>query len=155
MPLPNEPVKVTGGCSCGAVRYRINVPALEDRPLNPFAPPAFGIKLPGAITCHCNDCRRSTGSFLATGILDIPAPMLTVSAMSPSSESDIISGRILDVLADDYDAEKADADRPPRNQNVAALLPLRQMQSRCIPKLLRSLRNAAVLPLQTGTRILR
>ncbi|RKK76817.1 hypothetical protein BFJ69_g6766 [Fusarium oxysporum] len=39
--------------------------------------------------------------------------MLTVSAMSPSSESDIISGRILDVLADDYDAAKADADRPP------------------------------------------
>uniref|UniRef100_A0A0D2XTV5 CENP-V/GFA domain-containing protein n=1 Tax=Fusarium oxysporum (strain Fo5176) TaxID=660025 RepID=A0A0D2XTV5_FUSOF len=113
MPLPNEPVKVTGGCSCGAIRYRINVPALDDRPLNPFAPPACGIKLPGAITCHCNDCRRSTGSFLATGILDIPAPMLTVSAMSPSSETDVISGRVLDVLADDYDAEKADADRPP------------------------------------------
>ncbi|KAF5254132.1 hypothetical protein FANTH_1014 [Fusarium anthophilum] len=113
MPLPNEAVKVTGGCSCGAVRYRIDVPTLEDRPLNPLTPPAFGIKLPGAITCHCNDCRRSTSSFLAVGILDIPAPMLTVSAMSPSSESDIVSGRILNVLSDDYDAAQADADRPP------------------------------------------
>ncbi|CVK87905.1 uncharacterized protein FMAN_05287 [Fusarium mangiferae] len=113
MTLPNEPVKVTGGCSCGAVRYRVDVPALEHRPLNPFAPPALEIKLPGAMTCHCNDCRRSTGSFLAVGVLDVPAPMLTVSAMPPSSESNIISGRILDVLADDYDAAKADAVRPP------------------------------------------
>ncbi|KAF5988824.1 hypothetical protein FBULB1_1282 [Fusarium bulbicola] len=112
MPLPNEAVKVTGGCSCGAVRYRIDVPALEDRPLNPLTPPAFGIKLPGAMTCHCNDCRRSTSSFLAVGILDIPAPMLTVSAISPSSESDIVSGRILNVLSDDYDTAKADEDRP-------------------------------------------
>jgi hypothetical protein len=38
--------------------------------------------------------------------------MLTVSAMSPSSESEIVSGGILDVLADDYDAAKADANRP-------------------------------------------
>ncbi|KAJ3522929.1 hypothetical protein NM208_g12658 [Fusarium decemcellulare] len=40
-------------------------------------------------------------------------PSLTVSAIPSSSESTIVSGRILDVLADDYGAQKADADRPP------------------------------------------
>ncbi|KAF4468579.1 hypothetical protein FALBO_4528 [Fusarium albosuccineum] len=113
MPFPDEAVTVTGGCSCGAVRYRIAIPKLEDRPLHPMTPPSLGFRLPSAITCHCNDCRRATGSFLATGVLDIPSPMLTVSAISPSSESTIVSGRILDVLADDYDAQKADEDRPP------------------------------------------
>ncbi|KAG8673771.1 hypothetical protein FPOAC2_07243 [Fusarium poae] len=113
MPLPNESVNVTGGCSCGAIRYRIAIPSVEERPLNPMMPPAVGVKLPWSITCHCNDCRRATGAFLAPGLADIPAPMLTVSAMVPSSETEIVSGRITDPLAEDYDAEKADAERPP------------------------------------------
>ncbi|KAL6365455.1 hypothetical protein LRP88_01449 [Fusarium phalaenopsidis] len=112
MPLPDDATTVTGGCSCGAIRYRIAIPRLEDRPLHPMAPPSSNTRLPNAITCHCNDCRRSTGAFLSPAMADIPATMLTVSAISPSSESTIVSGRFLDVLADDYDAEKADADRP-------------------------------------------
>ena len=36
---------VTGGCLCGAVRYEIDVDALED-----------------VSYCHCTMCRRSTGS---------------------------------------------------------------------------------------------
>ncbi|KAF4421769.1 mss4 [Fusarium austroafricanum] len=113
MPIPSEPVNVTGGCSCGAVRYRIAVPAVDQRPLNPMTPPSSGIKLPGSITCHCNDCRRAMGSFLSPGYAEVSAPMLTVSAMSPSSETEIVSGRIVDPLAEDYDAAKADAERPP------------------------------------------
>ncbi|RSL56255.1 hypothetical protein CEP53_006848 [Fusarium sp. AF-6] len=113
MALPDDANTVTGGCSCGAIRYRIAIPRLEDRPLHPMTPPSSNIRLPQAITCHCNDCRRSTGAFLSPAMVDIPAPMLTVSSISPSSESTIVSGRFLDVLADDYDAEKADADRPP------------------------------------------
>ncbi|KAH7145405.1 hypothetical protein B0J13DRAFT_474060 [Dactylonectria estremocensis] len=113
MGLPDEENIVTGGCSCGAIRYRLAVPAIQDRPPHPFSPPSSGVRLPQALTCHCNDCRRITGSFLAVGVIDIPAPMLTVSAISPASESTIVSGRILDVLADGYDAEHADASRPP------------------------------------------
>ncbi|KAF4976033.1 hypothetical protein FZEAL_7251 [Fusarium zealandicum] len=111
MPLPNDSVTVTGGCSCGAIRYRIAVPRLEDRPLQPMSPPAQELRLPYTLTCHCNDCRRATGSFLAVGVTEIPSPMLTVSAIPLSSESTIVSGRILDVQSDNYSAQKADADR--------------------------------------------
>ncbi|MBS0367183.1 MAG: GFA family protein [Proteobacteria bacterium] len=37
----------TGGCLCGAVRYRV------DGPLRPI------------VMCHCTQCRRMTGHFLA------------------------------------------------------------------------------------------
>lgn len=113
MSLPDEATTITGGCSCGAIRYRLAVPSIQDRPQHPMSPPSSGVRLPQALTCHCNDCRRATGSSLAVSVIDIPAPMLTVSALSPSSESTIVSGRILDVMADDYDAGKADSNRPP------------------------------------------
>jgi hypothetical protein len=37
----------TGGCMCGAVRYRV------DGPLRPI------------VVCHCEQCRRMTGHFMA------------------------------------------------------------------------------------------
>ncbi|KAM0433312.1 hypothetical protein ACHAPT_004188 [Fusarium lateritium] len=122
MPLPDDATTVTGGCSCGAIRYRISIPRLEDRPLHPMTPPSLNTRLPKAITCHCNDCRRTTGAFLSVAMADIPSTMLTVSSLSPASESTIVSGRFLDVLADDYDAEKADADRPPYVPGTESLL---------------------------------
>ena len=47
-PLPAAPDVLTGGCMCGAVRYRI-----KERPL------ATGL-------CHCNRCRPQSGSAFAT-----------------------------------------------------------------------------------------
>lgn len=41
----NQPI--TGGCLCGAVRYEVNG------------------KLRDIITCHCEQCRRSSGHFVA------------------------------------------------------------------------------------------
>ncbi|HEY2683311.1 MAG TPA: GFA family protein [Steroidobacteraceae bacterium] len=38
---------VTGGCSCGGVRYEVRG------------------KLRGVITCHCEQCRRTSGHFVA------------------------------------------------------------------------------------------
>ena len=37
----------TGGCLCGAVRYRLTGP------------------LPGVIVCHCSQCRRQSGHYCA------------------------------------------------------------------------------------------
>lgn len=113
MTLPDSANTITGGCSCGAIRYRIAIPPLSSRLLSPLAPPSANVRLPQVLTCHCNDCRRITGSFLPVAVIDLAAPMLTVSAMSPASETTLVSGRILDVLKDDYDAEKADSERPP------------------------------------------
>jgi hypothetical protein len=44
---PEQKVKITGGCLCGAVRYEI-----------------LG-KLKGAVHCHCSKCRRFHGNFAA------------------------------------------------------------------------------------------
>jgi len=44
---PGEAVVATGGCLCGGVRYRI------DGPLRPVT------------TCHCSQCRRTSGHFVA------------------------------------------------------------------------------------------
>lgn len=38
---------ITGGCMCGAVRYAVHGP------------------LRNVITCHCEQCRRSSGHFVA------------------------------------------------------------------------------------------
>ncbi|KAF4968096.1 hypothetical protein FSARC_4457 [Fusarium sarcochroum] len=90
MSLPVDATTITGGCSCGAIRYRIAIPMLEDRPYHPMSPPNVASRLPDTITCQCNDC---------------PIPRET--------QSTIVSGRILDVLDRDYDAAKADSERPP------------------------------------------
>jgi hypothetical protein len=40
---PGEPLRLTGGCQCGAVRYRI------------------GAIRPGANLCHCRMCQKASG----------------------------------------------------------------------------------------------
>ena len=42
---PENPVKTTGGCLCGAVRYEIND------------------KLRGIVNCHCSKCRKFHGNY--------------------------------------------------------------------------------------------
>lgn len=42
----------TGGCLCGAVRYRLGAPAGE------------------AIACHCSQCRRQSGHYTAAVMVD-------------------------------------------------------------------------------------
>lgn len=45
--MPDYPVR-TGGCMCGDVRYRITGPVKQ------------------IVACHCRECRRMTGHFLAS-----------------------------------------------------------------------------------------
>ena len=47
MTQTTEPVRATGGCLCGAVKYEI---------LGSLRPVVY---------CHCNQCRRTSGHFVA------------------------------------------------------------------------------------------
>jgi hypothetical protein len=119
MPLPIEPATLTGGCSCGAIRYKIDMPEQSLRQNLPYLPTEAGVRRPNTLTCHCNDCRRHTGSPLPCLLFQVPAPMISVSVLSPSdtpkpsSAANVVTGRILDVLDEGYDAAKIEASRPP------------------------------------------
>ena len=78
MPLPDHALTFHGGCNCKAIRYRVDIPPLASRPLNPFSTPDDPVHFPMIATDHCNDCRTATGSILPTWIC-VPADMMTVS----------------------------------------------------------------------------
>nr|POE65670.1 hypothetical protein CFP56_58776 [Quercus suber] len=93
MPLPNKAGLVEGGCNCGAVRYKVQIPAKDERPIYPLGgadqkPP---IHMPFVVTDHCNDCRRATGSLLPFWLL-CPMHMVSISLVQKSSVSK--SGRL-------------------------------------------------------------
>ena len=71
MPLPDHPFTVNGGCNCRAIRYKITVPAHEDRPLNRYCDPSAlseKERFPAVLIDHCNDCRRATAALLPVWI---------------------------------------------------------------------------------------
>ena len=84
--LPDHPLVLHGGCDCGAIRYRIQVPARAERPLNPSS--NGQVSFPMIATDHCNDCRRATGSILPTWIC-VPSSMLfcQLQPISPATTS--------------------------------------------------------------------
>lgn len=55
----------SGGCFCGAIRYRVSVP------------PRF------VYVCHCTDCRRINGSAFHTGIV-VPTDAFVIEAGEPA-----------------------------------------------------------------------
>jgi hypothetical protein len=69
--LPKEALTLTGGCFCGACRYTIAVPALEDRPIYPPAAPTpisptetVKTRVPIIDLDHCQMCRRVSGAIV-------------------------------------------------------------------------------------------
>ncbi|KAJ9604788.1 hypothetical protein H2200_010903 [Cladophialophora chaetospira] len=69
MPLPKEPLVLTGGCNCRSIRYRVSVPPEADRPIAPYHKPGTTTdtvsdlpRIPVVLLDHCNDCRRATAS---------------------------------------------------------------------------------------------
>ena len=83
MPLPREALVINGGCNCGAVRYRVAVPTLADRPLHPLAPAESPVPMPFLALDHCNDCRKATASILPAWVC-APMDMCTVSLVAAS-----------------------------------------------------------------------
>ncbi|GJC77864.1 hypothetical protein ColLi_00702 [Colletotrichum liriopes] len=90
--LPDHAFTIAGGCNCSAIRYKISVPALADRPpthmkLPLFLPPDQAQKdwrLPTIAVCHCASCRRGFGS-VVPAMVQCPAYMLSVSALPVGS----------------------------------------------------------------------
>jgi len=64
MPLPDHPFTANGGCNCGSIRYRLNVPQFEERPISVYCDEhakSDTVRFPQILIDHCNDCRRATG----------------------------------------------------------------------------------------------
>jgi hypothetical protein len=121
MPLPDEALTLTGGCNCGAVRYRIAVPPKDQRPASwSYGPhyddsdPKLG-RVPCVASCYCNDCRRATGA-TPMQVMVNSAPAVTVSVLprEPSQdETRVISGRLTQPIAPGSTPAEDDAKRPP------------------------------------------
>jgi hypothetical protein len=84
MPLPDVALSVEGGCNCGAIRYRVAIPILAERPLHPLAPTEVPVPMPFLAFDHCNDCRRATGSVLPAWLCT-PLNMCSISLVAASS----------------------------------------------------------------------
>jgi len=80
MPLPPEAITIAGGCNCAAIRYRVSIPALSQRPPHPTSDPSSQdpVHLPFVCIDHCNDCRRATGSLLGV-VLCSPTSFVEIS----------------------------------------------------------------------------
>lgn len=72
MPVPEHPFTINGGCNCGSLRYKINVPSFSDRRLLPYCDDhelSEKERIPAILIDHCNDCRRSTGAMLPVWVV--------------------------------------------------------------------------------------
>ncbi|MCJ1244329.1 hypothetical protein MMC30_001527 [Trapelia coarctata] len=90
MPLPPHPLVIHGGCNCKAIRYKVEIPALPDRPIHPTASKekdGEAVRLPLVCVCHCNDCRRATGSILPFFICS-PIAVVSISCLPQTTPSD-------------------------------------------------------------------
>ena len=64
MPVPEHPFALSGGCNCGLIRYKLNVPQFKERPLSVYCDEqaiSEQRRFPQVLIDHCNDCRRATG----------------------------------------------------------------------------------------------
>lgn len=71
--LPKEATTLNGGCYCKAIRYTIEIPSIDDRPLVPDALPttishdptnSVPTRFPLVSLDHCESCRRVSGGIV-------------------------------------------------------------------------------------------
>lgn len=84
--LPDEAFTLHGGCNCQAIRYKISVPPVSDRPVNFYSKSRTAGTFPMTVHCNCNDCRRGTGSILPTYIC-VPTSMMLASLLQEELDS--------------------------------------------------------------------
>ena len=85
MTLPKSPFTIAGGCNCGPIRYKVNVPEFEERPVLTYCDAhaiSNDVRFPRVLIDHCNDCRRATGSLIGL-VLCLPIPFLEFSVAAP------------------------------------------------------------------------
>ncbi|KAF4634668.1 hypothetical protein G7Y89_g3434 [Cudoniella acicularis] len=115
MPLPDRALTIQGGCNCRAIRYKISIPEVSERPIHPFfikpeslsiatkgdsnnktTPPPKLPHFPMSAICHCNDYRRATGALLNYWFCSpisyvelslLPLPEVNKDAFTPLQES--------------------------------------------------------------------
>lgn len=88
MPLPNHPFTINGGCNCASIRYRVNVPAFEDRVVSVYCDDearSDGRRFPHVLIDHCNDCRRATASIVPIWFISV-IENVEMSTKKPSTE---------------------------------------------------------------------
>jgi len=73
MTWPKEALVLHGGCNCRAIRYKVEVPPLEERPITPYRTPDADVgqdaRIPAVYMDHCNDCRRATSAIIPIGLV--------------------------------------------------------------------------------------
>lgn len=86
MTWPSGAFKLHGGCYCQSVRYRVSVPAFEQRPKTVYCTPGADIgddaRIPAVYLDHCNDCRRATSAVLPIGLV-VEAKTMEMSCLLP------------------------------------------------------------------------
>jgi hypothetical protein len=85
MPLPDHPLLLNGGCNCGAIRYKIDIPMKAERPPHPAS--KGEVIFPVILTDHCNDCRKATGAILPTWIC-VPTTMMSCMLQPMASDGE-------------------------------------------------------------------
>ena len=90
--IPTYPFTISGGCNCGAVRYRVNVPAHKERKPMPYKTNDADIgdlRLPANMICHCNNCRAaSSGIILACIAADFDTIAVSVAASGAQQDAE-------------------------------------------------------------------
>ncbi|MEM6383941.1 MAG: GFA family protein [Pseudomonadota bacterium] len=69
--------EITGGCLCGAIRYRVS-----SAPVNMW-------------NCHCEDCRRSSGASYATNVFVKAADLVVTQGKAQTFDHPADSGNIM------------------------------------------------------------
>ncbi|KUJ11506.1 uncharacterized protein LY89DRAFT_688742 [Mollisia scopiformis] len=96
-PLSKDPITLTGGCFCSAIRYTITIPSLSSRPKIPpmpsrelHPPTEISSHMPMISLDHCTSCRRAPGSIVECWLI-MPQSWITFSLLPKFTDAHLAS----------------------------------------------------------------